>query len=264
MTTRYSLEQIKKAYIQKKEWEKQFPLNYFFVRPISFYITYVILKITTRADRIAYFGALLGICGCFFLAYSFRWSVWPGIIFVALFSISDAVDGNVARTTNNVTLWGIYLDGLIGTIIETSYLFFLGTGLYLSGTGISDPIISSFFQEYAHYAPFVFGSLITISKLWTLYFVSSYEIFQSRKKGVSPFTEAQAKKTIGTSRFSTKWYFLIFINLDSLNNQLLLLIISAMFNLEMWFLAFFTCYFAAKAAVYFFYYFDKTKKTLAN
>ncbi len=262
MRNGYSLEHIKKAYIQKKEWEKQFPLNYFFVRPISFYITYVILKITTKADRIAYFGALLGICGCFFLAYSFRWSVWPGIIFVALFSISDAVDGNVARTTNNVTLWGIYLDGLIGTVIETSYLFFLGTGLCLSGTGICDPIISSFFQEHAYYAPFVFGSLITIFKLWTLYFVSSYEIFQSRKEGVPPFTEAQTKKTIGTSRFSTKWYFLIFINLDSLNNQLLLLTISAVFKLEIWFLVFFTFYFAAKAVIYLLYYFKKTNNTL--
>ncbi len=262
MHSGYSLEQIKKAYIQKKEWEKQFPINYFFVRPISFYITYVILKITTRADRIAYFGALLGICGCFFLAYSFRWSVWPGIIFVALFSISDAVDGNVARTTNDETLWGIYLDGLIGTLIETSYLFFLGTGLYLSGTGISDPIISSFFHEHAHYVPFVFGSLITIFKLWSFYFASSYEIFQSRKEGVSPFTEAHAKKTIGTSRFSKQWYFLIFINLDSLNNQLLLLIISAIFKLEIWFLIFFTCYFAAKALLYLLYYFKKTSKAL--
>lgn len=264
MTTRYSLEQIKKVYIQKKEWEKQFPINYFFVRPISFYITYVILKITTRADRIAYFGALLGICGCFFLAYSFRWSIWPGIIFVALYSLSDAVDGNVARTTNDVTLWGIYLDGLIGTVIDTSYLFFLGTGLYLSGAGMSDPVLSSLFKVHAHYAPFVFGSLITIFKLWSFYFASSYEIFQSRKEGVSPFTEEHAKKTIGTSRFSKKWYFLIFINLDSLNNQLLLLIISAVFKLEIWFLAFFTLYFAAKAVIYLLYYFDKTKKTLSN
>jgi phosphatidylglycerophosphate synthase len=264
MHSGYSLEQIKKAYIQKKEWEKQFPINYFFVRPISFYITYVILKITTRAERIAYFGVLLGICGCFFLAYSFRWSVWPGIIFVALYSLSDAVDGNVARTTNDVTLWGIYLDGLIGTLIDTNYLFFLGIGLYLSGAGIADPFISSFLKEHAHYAPFVFGSLITIFKLWTFYFVNSYEIFQLRKEGVSPFTQAHAKKTIGTSRFSTKWYFLVFINLDSLNNQLLLLIISAVLKMEIWFLAFFTFYFFTKAVIYLLYYFDKTKKALAN
>lgn len=262
MTTPHSLEQIKEAYIQKKEWEKQFPLNYFFVRPISFYITYVILKITTKAARVAFFGALLGICGCFLLAYSFRWSIWPGIIFIALYSVSDAVDGNVARTTNDVTLWGIYLDGLIGTVIDTNYLFFLGTGLYLSGAGIADPIISSFLKEHAHYAPFLFGSLITIFKLWAIFFQNSYETFKLRKEGVPAYSESQAKRIIGTSRLSKSWYFLIFINLDSLNNQLLLLIISTMFKLEIWFLAFFTFYFAAKALIYLLYYFKKTNKTI--
>ena len=262
MTTRYSLEQIKEAYIQKKKWEKQFPLTYFFVRPISFYITYVILKITTKAERISYFGALLGIFGCFFLAYSFRWSIWPGIIFIALYSISDAVDGNMARTTKDVTLWGIYLDGLIGTLINTNYLFFLGTGLYLSGAGIADPIISSFLQEHAHYAPFLFGSLITIFKLWAMFFENSYDTFKLRKEGVPAYTESQAKRIIGTSRFSTNWCFLIFINLDSLNNQLLLLTISAMFKLEIWFLAFLTFYFAAKALLYLIYYSKKTNETI--
>ena len=33
----------------------------------------------------------------------------------------DAVDGNIARTTRNVTYYGKFLDGLLGEIIEGSY-----------------------------------------------------------------------------------------------------------------------------------------------
>jgi hypothetical protein len=50
MHSGYSLEHIKKAYIQKKEWEKQFPINYFFVR---FHRLFAIILKLLKAPKIS-------------------------------------------------------------------------------------------------------------------------------------------------------------------------------------------------------------------
>jgi len=159
---KYSLEQIKESFVQKRDWERQFPLNYFVVRPFSFYLTYVVMRITQNPAKVAICGFSLGILGCFILACSSVWSVWPGIILVCLYSVSDAVDGNIARTTQNVTLFGKYLDGLLGDIIDGSYFFFLGLGLYFSGSGPNDPIINAWTGSHSQSVPLFLGSLIVL------------------------------------------------------------------------------------------------------
>ena len=259
---KYTLAQIKESYIQKKEWEKQFPINHFFVRPLSFYLTYLVLKVTRNPAIVAIFGFVLGLIGCFLLVCSFIWSIWPGIVFICFYSISDAVDGNVARTTQNVTLFGKYLDGFLGELIDGSYVFFLGIGLYCSGVGTKDPVFSTLIQTHSQVIPLFLGSVILISKLWATIFRNLYDIYKAQKDGIAPFNASQSTTIIGKSRYHDRWHFRIFINLESLNTQLLLLILFAALGIEIWFLVLFACFFAGRALLYLVFYFARTKSKL--
>ena len=261
---KYTLAQIKEPYVQKKEWEKQFPINYFFVRPLSFYLTYLVLKVTQDPAKVAIFGFCLGIIGCSFLATSHLFSLWPGLLLVILYSISDAVDGNVARTTQNVTLFGKYLDGLLGELIDGSYFFFLGIGLYCSGVGTKDPVFSTLIQTHSQVIPLFLGSVILISKLWATLFRNLHGIYKAQKDGLAPLNDSQPKSIIGKSKYHDRWYFRIFINLESLNTQLLLLILFAALRIEIWFLVLFACFFVGRALLYLVFYFARTKSKLMN
>jgi phosphatidylglycerophosphate synthase len=261
---KYTLAQIKESYVQKKEWEKQFPINYFFVRPLSFYLTWLVLKITRNPAKVAIFGFCIGVTGCFFLAIPHLVTLWPGLLLVILYSISDAVDGNVARTTQNVTLFGKYLDGLLGELIDGGYFFFLGVGLYYSGFGAEDPVFSTLIPTHSQAIPLLLGSVILISKLWAAIFRNLYEIYKARKDGLAPFNDFQPGSIIGKSRYHDRWYFRIFVNLESLNTQLLLLILFAVLGIEIWFLLLFACFFAGRALIYLVFYFTRTKSELMN
>jgi len=260
----YSFREIKTAYAQKKDWEKQFPINYFFVRPFSFYLTYLVLKVTRNPAKVAIFGFILRVIGCFFLATSSLFSLWPGILFIALYSLSDAVDGNIARTTQNVTLFGKYLDGLLGELIDGSYLFFLGIGIYFSWDGSKDPFVSPFLPSHVQILPLILGALVLISKLWATHFRNSYEIYRVRKEDAGPVDDTEVKKIIRKSRYHDRWYFLILINLESLNTQLLLLVLLVAMGFEILFLVFFACFFVGRAFIYFIFYFAKTKSKLTE
>jgi phosphatidylglycerophosphate synthase len=257
--THYSLKDIRLAYIQKKNWEKQFPLNYFFVRPISFYITYLTLKATQDPGKIAIFGFLLGALGCFSFTLIFFCTIWPGLVLISLYSLSDAVDGNVARTTQNVTLFGKYLDGVLGDIIEGIYPFSLAIGLYLSGNAMNSDLVVALVKEHAKVLPLLLGALILICRLWSKLFERGYDHYRIQKLGFTPVAKTNLQKTIEKSKYSHQWYYLLFINLDSLNNQLLLLTIFILLKLEIWFLFVFATFYFFKAVLFFIFYFNKTR-----
>jgi phosphatidylglycerophosphate synthase len=245
--------------MQKKIWEKQFPLNYFIVRPISFYITYLTLKITLDPARVAIFGFVLGAIGCLLMACSHVYSIWLALLLIFLFSLMDAVDGNVARTTQNVTLFGKYLDGMLGDLIEGIYPFSLGIGLYLSAYPLPSDFVSAFVNHHAKTLPLLLGALILICKLWSKLFERGYELYRIKKEGFTPIPNVNQLKPYDKSKYSNQWYYLLFINLDSLNNQLLLLTISVLLEQEILFLFIFAVFYLFKGILYLIHYFLKTR-----
>jgi hypothetical protein len=256
------MQEIRSAYAQKKNWEKQFPLNYFLIRPLSFYLTYITLRVTRDPAKIAIFGFALGVIGCFLLASSSIWSIWPGILLIFLFSILDAVDGNVARTTNNVTLFGKYLDGLLGDLIYGSYPFFLGVGLYFSADRLPHHLIETLPNEHLKALPLFFGSVVLISHLWAASFETRFDNYRLQKEGCAPSSKTNLSKPIAKSRRSEKWYYLIFINIDCLNNQLLLFVILSFLKLEIFAILFLACFFTTKAFFYLIFYYRKSNYIL--
>ncbi len=63
--SKYSLKQIVDSVEQKKTWEKQYPINHYIVRPLSFLVTYLIIRVTDSASSIAWIGFVIGLAGCF-------------------------------------------------------------------------------------------------------------------------------------------------------------------------------------------------------
>lgn len=258
----YCLHNIKSSYQQKKSWEKQFPINYFLVRPLSFYITYVIIRITRSPAKIAMFGFVLGLLGCLMLTLSSLCTIWPGLLLIFFYSLSDAVDGNVARTTRNVTLFGKYLDGLIGDLIDGWYPFFLGLGLYFYPETSKDPFIRNLLHEHATILPLFLASLILITNLWARSFATTYQLYRIRKHGTPPSDDHELTAPVAKSRHSDRWYYLVFVNMDCLNNQLVILAFLALLKIEIWFLILFSFFYFTKAIFYLFIYFRKTRSLL--
>ena len=52
----YSLAQIRNSLGQKKDWEKQYPLSTWIVRPVSFCLAYLVLRVTQSPSKIALVG----------------------------------------------------------------------------------------------------------------------------------------------------------------------------------------------------------------
>lgn len=258
----YTINDIKSAYSQKKEWEKQFPINYFFVRPLSFFLTYFVLLITKNPAKVAFVGFIFGAFALFSFIGSSIWSIWPGIIFLSLYSLSDAIDGNIARTTDNVTLYGIYLDGLIGIVIEGFYFFSIALGLTYDDKTIISSHIFGYRSNFIVSLPLFLGSLILISKLWSSIFHNLYDIFKIKIGEDTIQSGYDVKGIIGKSTYSDRWYYQLFINLDSLNNQLLILILCSLLKIELFFLTFFALFYFFKALIYLAFYFHKTKSML--
>ena len=262
--TDYTIKDIKSAYIQKREWEKQFPIYYYFVRPVSFYLTYIVLKFTKNPAKVAVFGFFIGAISCMLFIGSSIWTLWPGIISIIIYSFFDASDGNVARTTDNVTLYGIYFDGLLGLLIEKSYLFFVGFGLAFKNNQFilpGFPVPSTYFINIL---PLLLGSLIILSILWSDIFRNLHDTYKIKKEGLSPNSEGRVSRAIGKSRYHDRWYYLLFISMDSTSNQLLLLILSVIFKIELLFLILFSIFYCSKALFFFFFYHRKTKNTLSS
>jgi phosphatidylglycerophosphate synthase len=69
---------------------------------------------------------LPALAGLFML---YRHSLMWGLIFFALAGAVDLVDGAVARTMNQVTVLGAYVDGVLDRYVE--FLLYLGLMLYL-------------------------------------------------------------------------------------------------------------------------------------
>ncbi len=252
---KYSLQQIKSAYTQKKEWERQYPINYFLVRPISFYITCLVLSVTNSASKVAWCGFVIGLGGCTSLLFLSTLTIWPGIFLMVVSSISDGVDGNIARVTKNVTYYGKYLDGVIDNIIGGSYFLCLGLGLY-QAQGDSYFLNSLLAIEQNSPIIIILAGIIISGRLFSVIIEGSYDVKIIQKQKDEGILRENLQATSTTSSFKKNIWFLIYANLHTLNLQLIILSLCAVLNVIDLFLVFFTIYYVTRflATLIFFTY----------
>ncbi|UCC94474.1 MAG: CDP-alcohol phosphatidyltransferase family protein [Candidatus Omnitrophota bacterium] len=257
---KYSMRQIKDAYIQKKDWEKQFPTIYYFSRPISFYLTYLIIRITDIPSRVVWFGFFVGLMGCLAFLFIPHCTVWLGISLIMSFAILDAVDGNIARVSGKVTYYGKFLDGVIGEIIEASYPFWLGLGLYLVPLKLGALSLWDL-GDKSNLFMLLAGTAIMCARLYSTLFLVNYYDMLTLKKTVTP--QGNITDPFKSSRYRKYWWYLLFINLHTLTLQVLLLALCASLKMIDIFLFFFAGYYLFRMFITFTFYTYRAQRNLS-
>ena len=189
------------------------------------------------------------------------WGPWIGYGFVFAFSLLDAVDGNIARTTGNVTYYGKFLDGLLGEVIEASYCFCIGIGLSAKCVISQNEGIESF--SYIGFSmPIICGAVILGGRLVSSFVDLKYEYHLSeREKGTNKAIQ-RINSPIQTSIYKDLWYYQAFVNLNLLNNQLIILAIVLSLNITAYFLYILSIYYVLRAVTYFVFYLRRAKRNL--
>ena len=220
----YSLKQIKMSFEQKREWEKQFPLNFHIVRPLSFLFTFPIIRLTSSPSKVAWAGFFVGLAGCISFLRISIWTGWPALLLITVFSILDAVDGNIARTTGRITYYGKFIDGSIGEVIEGSYCFFLGLGLTMHILSASHSSLDFHLSVHQAVYPLLSGTAIMAGRLYGSFLELKYGYhFFEKQIDDNEVARISVYDKIQTSTFRGKWYYNVFINVNLLNNQIVCL-----------------------------------------
>lgn len=252
---RYTLSDVKASYEQKRDWEKQFPVSRFIFRPASFLLTALLLRFTTSAPAVAWAGLGIGLAASAMLVNMSHFGPWPGVAGLALFALLDAADGNIARTTHSVTLYGKMLDGMLGKLAEGLYMPALGIGLYLCNAPYA-PAPAPWFILAAGFAALC-------AFLYSSIFESTFDLFSLQKKGPTETPPVTAK--IGSSRFRGNPFYAVFVNIHAFNVQVLLLTLAAVFGYPalVSFIYSLAVYYGIRMSVVFIYYMRRASLELA-
>jgi phosphatidylglycerophosphate synthase len=241
----YTLRDVKAAYAQKRDWERQFPTNYWIFRPLSFPVTVAVLCVTTRPAVVAWAGCALGLAGGASLLGLGRWTAWPGVALLLLFALLDAVDGNIARVTGCVSHGGKWLDGFVGETVEGSVFAWLGAGLYLRGgtgpvlaaLGVADPAVL-----------LVLGAAATAARWYGSMVQAGFGTHALRHAAEQGATLPRAADRVGSSRYRGAWWHWLLLNGNTFTVQCLLLAAAAAAGAMDGFLLLFALFYGVRAA----------------
>lgn len=104
---------------EKKLFDKNVSLwLYFFIRPASFYPTYLAYRMNISANQTTFVALLIGIASII-LAYEGYMLV--ASLFLNIFAVLDCVDGNLARLRKPTKL-GEFLDAISGDIVTYTFV----------------------------------------------------------------------------------------------------------------------------------------------
>jgi len=244
----YTLSDIKRAHVQKKDWEKQFPTIRFFSRPISFYLTYLILFVTQEPTHIVWLGFVVGIAGCLSFLFIDSVTLWLGTSLIMLFGILDAVDGNIARTTAKVSYYGKFLDAMIGEIIEAGYWVWLGIGLYMFPRHL---LLGPYFLNHPEQkiVLVVAGSVVMFFRLFANMFQGAYYNYLAQKRQSDKADFSAITDTIKSARFRGNIFYALYVNFHTLTFQVALLAISIAANMVDIFLFLYVFYYGLRFVI---------------
>jgi len=133
MDYRITIKAIKRSYPESKaELDK----NYLFwvsflLRRISFYVTYIFLKLRINAYQASVISFMVGLISCSFLAFGGYVGKIIGALLLNLYIVIDCVDGNIARFNKTTSKFGAFIDVFFGYIISNLALLSIGFGIYI-------------------------------------------------------------------------------------------------------------------------------------
>lgn len=102
----------------------------FIIRPVSFVITYFILRIKMTANQASFVSMLISLIGLTLVVIFHEGGVLWALFVFNFWIIFDAVDGNIARVTKTFSDKGTYIDAISGYLYLLILYITLGLGLY--------------------------------------------------------------------------------------------------------------------------------------
>lgn len=122
---------IRSSYSEEKRLsDRDSPWLYFVARPVSFYPTWLFLRLRISANQATFIGLIIGIIGCVFLAFGSYWAAITGAILINVGGLCDVIDGNIARYKGSCTKYGQYVDGLTAYILVPLIFICVGLGVH--------------------------------------------------------------------------------------------------------------------------------------
>jgi len=99
--------------------EKRFDAYWlrFLLRPVSFPITWVFLRLRFSANQVSYFSAIVALLATIFMFSDGRLLVLTGAILFNFWAVLDCVDGNVARARGKTNKYGDFVDAFAGYVV---------------------------------------------------------------------------------------------------------------------------------------------------
>lgn len=129
---------------ERRKADRDNPWLYFVVRPISFYPTWLFLRLGISANQTTLIGFIISIAGCIFLVFGSYWATIVGATLLNIGVLLDVIDGNVARYSNSCTKYGEYIDRMASAIITPLMFITIGIGVF----NHPDPRLNSLAQIF--------------------------------------------------------------------------------------------------------------------
>lgn len=172
--TRYpALSEIRAAHAPRREYERYLFANRFLFRPLSFYATWLLVRLGVSSEAASWLSGLAALSGFACLLRPGGPLLWPGVFLLWLFNFFDCVDGGIARIMRTRNPYGHFLDSimwwadmLFWTVI--GFTVYRLEALRLPGdpfgiapaTWIAVGVVSAFLAAYAAYLESVFDHLL--------------------------------------------------------------------------------------------------------
>jgi len=100
------------------------------VRQVSFYVTWLFLKLGISANQTTYLAILFGIVGSVLIATGRHTNIVVGSVLINLWFLLDQVDGNIARFRQNPTTYGAFVDGLGAHLMYAALFSAVGLAVF--------------------------------------------------------------------------------------------------------------------------------------
>ena len=115
---------------EKKNFEKYNLWVRPVVRPSSYYLTWLFLRLGISANQITYLSLMIGTIGCMLLASGTYKVMIIGALLINFYDFLDSVDGNMARCTNTCSKYGAFLDGVVDSTMSVFLFTCAGIGAF--------------------------------------------------------------------------------------------------------------------------------------
>jgi len=102
-----------------------------FVRKLSIYFTWIILRTPLSANHITFLGLISAFIGSLLLVSKYSVFLLLGTLLLQLFFLLDLCDGEISRFRKSSSLGGAYFDSLVHNYSNLLPIFLLAIGVYI-------------------------------------------------------------------------------------------------------------------------------------